>query len=103
MTVRVYARYLTWPAGAPGTPAARRAYQSVRVVHYVYALGGTGGEVKFHLLAEVGQPWQGLVQAKLAGLLRANPSFELKQVELPTHPWYVDALVRKPAAGTPEL
>lgn len=95
MAVRVYTRYLRWPAGARGTPEEAKQYQAVRVLHYTYTLGGPMIDVKFHLLSEVGEPWQAAAKAKLDALLAANPSFELKQVELPAHPWYVDALVRK--------
>lgn len=95
MNLSVYARYLRWPAGVRGTPEDVKRYQAVRVLHYSYSVDGPMVGMCFHLLCEVGEPWQAAAKAKLDALLAANPSFELKQVELPAHPWYVDALVRK--------
>lgn len=47
---------------------------------------------KFHLLSEVGEPWQPLAKQALANLCYMRKS-RVVQVELDRKPWYVDALV----------
>ena len=92
--MRVYAKRLKCPLRG-GTPDQVKAYESVRVLHYTYSVGGPLVGMCFHLLAEVGEPWQAAAKAKLAGLLRANPTYELRTVELSAAPWYVEALVKR--------
>lgn len=94
MSVRVYDKRLKYPLPG-GTPDQRREYESVRVLHYAYSVGAPGDGACFHLLCEVGEPWQATAKAKLAALLRANPAYELQTVELGAAPWYVEALVKK--------
>lgn len=92
--VRVYAKRLKYPRRG-GTPDQRREYESVRVLHYSYSVPGPLIGFRFHLLCEVGEPWQAAAKAKLAALLQANPAYELQTVELGAAPWYVEALVKK--------
>ena len=94
VSARVYAKRLKYPLPG-GTPDQRREYESVRVLHYAYSVGALGGRACFHLLCEVGEPWQATATAKLAALLRAKPAYELRTVELGAAPWYVEALVKK--------
>lgn len=94
--VRVYAKPLKWPL-AEGTPEQIQAYEKLKVLHYSYSVNGPLIGFRFHLLCEVGEPWQAAAKAKLAALLQANPAYELQTVELGAAPWYVEALVKKTA------
>jgi hypothetical protein len=49
-------------------------------------------KLKFHLLSEVGAPWQAAAKAQLAAIC-AETKCKVVQVELQAAPWYVDALV----------
>lgn len=73
---------------------AKPGQDGTRILNYVYNATPEIG-FHFHLLSEVGEPWQAQAKAKLAGLVRANPNYELKTIELDYKPWYVDALVKK--------
>jgi hypothetical protein len=44
----------------------------------------------FHLLSEVGEPWQTEARELQQALLK--PGQEVRQVELTGKPWYVDAI-----------
>lgn len=92
--VRVYAKPLKWPL-AEGTPEQIQAYEKLKVLHYSYSVNGPLIGFRFHLLCEVGEPWQARAKAGQALLLRANPSCEVRGVELDAPPWYVEALVEK--------
>lgn len=53
-------------------------------------------KLKFHLLSEVGEPWQAAAKAQVAALC-AERKCKVVQVELQAKPWYVDALVPEAA------
>lgn len=97
MCVRVFVKRLKWPTAwkdrAGISPEVIQQYESHRVLHYTYQLNAQVG-MRFHLLCEVGEPWQAAAKGKLAVLLKANPGYELRSIELPRAPWYVEALVK---------
>lgn len=66
---------------------------------YTYDIGDDG-ECMFHLLCEVGQPWQAEARA-LAEELAEERGCTIQQVELDARPWYVDALVKVPTSVSP--
>lgn len=53
-------------------------------------------KLKFHLLSEVGAPWQAAAKAQLAAIC-SERRCKVVQVELKAAPWYVDALVPEEA------
>lgn len=65
------------------------------VVVYRYTAGAYL-DLKFHLLCEVGEPWQAAAKAQLDELC-AERKCKVVQVELQARPWYVDALVPEAA------
>lgn len=67
--------------------------EGVRVLNYVYRASPDMG-FHFHLLSEVGEPWQPQAQW-LAEQLAKEANADIKQVELDCHPWYVDALIKR--------
>lgn len=67
--------------------------EGVCVLNYVYDAGHYL-TFRFHLLSEVGAPWQAQAQ-EMAERLAKVCNADIKQVELDQHPWYVDALVER--------
>lgn len=66
--------------------------EGYRVLTYRYDANQYLG-FKFHLLSEVGAPWQSEAKAMQRALLK--PGEQVVQVELSTKPWYVDAIVKE--------
>lgn len=65
----------------------------VRALRYRYTAGGCM-DFDLHLLCGVGAPYQPAAAAQVQEILRDRyPGCEVQQVELPEHPWYVDAIV----------
>jgi len=70
-----------------------------RALNYVYRCSPHMG-FHFHLLSEVGEPWQAQA-AEMALRLAQQANADIKQVELDYCPWYVDALIeRSESCGT---
>jgi len=63
-----------------------------RVLSYQYDVNRDIG-FSFHLLSEVGEPWQAEAKAKQQALLK--PGECVVQVELSAKPWYVDAIEKE--------
>lgn len=63
------------------------------VLTYAYHIS-RGMGFRFHMLCEVGGPWQAKAKAQLAVLCRKHDSV-VKCVELQAKPWYADTLVPK--------
>ena len=62
---------------------------------YTYKVGSVSGlGFKFHLLSEVGAQWQPEAE-QMANALAKKQGCVIKQVELNSKPWYVDALVKE--------
>ena len=62
-----------------------------RMLNYSY--GNSHAKFCFHLLCEVGEPWQAEAKLALTELCEKTKS-TVKTVELDQRPWYVDTLVR---------
>lgn len=65
--------------------------QGVRALTYTYS-PCREAVCEFHLLSEVGEPWQKAARRQ-RDALALRMKCEVKTVELPAHPWLVDALV----------
>jgi hypothetical protein len=63
-----------------------------KVVHYVYD-ASEYLRFRFHLLCEVGQPWQREAQEQLETLCKKTNS-EVVTIELDHKPWLIDTLVK---------
>lgn len=63
-------------------------------LNYRYSAGHM--EFRFHLLCEVGEPYQPAMKEQLATLC-AERKCKVVQVELKAPPWYIDALVPEAA------
>jgi hypothetical protein len=62
---------------------------------YSYTVDSASGlGFKFHLLSEVGAPWQARAE-QMANALAKYQGRVINQVELNAKPWYVDALVKE--------
>lgn len=76
--------------------------QGFSVLCYRYRLS-EGGYCKFHLLAEVGEPWQREAKA-LAQALADKHASKIVTKELDAYPWYVEVLeLIKPRLSLPML
>lgn len=69
-----------------------RTIEGHRVLHYSYR---AGPEMAFlyHLLSEVGAPWQGEL-GRMAASLAESQGCVIKQTGLSKSPWYVDVMVK---------
>lgn len=63
-----------------------------KVLKYVYE-ANEHLSFAFHLISEVGEPWQAEA-AKQAHQLAMKHRGVIKQIELSASPWYVDAIVK---------
>lgn len=92
----------TAPQGASVTIDVTPDRHGNQVLSYSYDYNDGEMYFCFHLLSEVGQPWQEEARQALA-LLCTERDSRVVTVELPEYPWYVDALVTdaNPAANFP--
>lgn len=72
-----------------------RRIEGHQVLCYNYNVSPTVG-FNFHMLCEVGAPWQAEA-GRLARALAAKRGCTIGQIELAASPWYVDALIREAA------
>ena len=76
-----------------------RMIEGNRALNYAYQASPDMG-FRFHLLCEVGQPWQAEAKRK-ADKLAARSGCVIGQVELESAPWFVDALINKEVKNDP--
>jgi len=70
----------------------------IRVLRYRYTAGGCM-DFDFHMLCEVGQPYQPAARVQVAEILAKNPGWEVQTIEIDRKPWLVDALGKVQPSG----
>lgn len=72
-----------------------------RALTYTYT-ATPGVTCQFHLLCEVGEPWQAEAKRKMGAICR-RLNMTVQATELSAYPWYVDALVAEPPPSPEQI